>query len=47
MYARRQQLEEIVKGVKEIKMYISCVTAMTKDEDTETGFAFWIVYDWP
>ena len=47
MYVRRKELEQIFKNVKEIKMVISCVTAISKKEKTDTGFAFWIVYDRP
>ena len=36
MYARREQLKNILKAVKEIKMVIGCVTAMEKGEETDT-----------
>lgn len=47
MYVRREQLEKIFKDTPQIKMAISCVTAMERGEETDTGFCFWLAYDWP
>ena len=47
MYSRREELEQLFKTVPEIKIIISCVTAMEKGEELDTGFSFWLVFDWP
>ena len=30
-----------------MKIIISCVTAMENGEELDTGFAFWLAFDWP
>ena len=39
-----KELENILKVVTELKMVMSCVRAMGKVEEMDTGFTFWIVY---
>ena len=44
MWQKRLQLENILKSLKQIVMFIDCITAM-KSKEVKPGFAFWIAYD--
>ena len=46
--SRRIQLEKILKEIREIVMFIDCVTAMQESKhQTKAGIAFWLVFDGP
>jgi len=47
MYERRSQLEDMIKQIKQVSLFITSITAMEKHEETFTGFAVWIALDWP
>ncbi|XP_066926777.1 uncharacterized protein [Clytia hemisphaerica] len=47
MFTRRQDLENIFKDIVPVKVLISCVTAMEKGEELDTGLSFWMAFDWP
>ena len=46
MWERRIQLESVLRSVNQVFTFIDCITALKKT-DVHTGFAFWIVFDWP
>ena len=47
MFERRSQLEEIIKYIKHVSLFVTSITAMEKHEETYTGFAVWLALDWP
>ena len=48
MYEKRIILESILREIKQIVMFINCVTSLKeKEHSIQSGFGFWIAYDWP
>ena len=59
MHEKRIALEAAIKGIAEVAIIVSCITAFEErkkknddgddDDDVEvkTGFAFWVAFKWP
>ena len=43
---KEQQLQGIFKNMKQVKMFVSCVTAV-KSKDYLAGICYWLAYDFP
>ena len=44
MWEQRLKLEGVLKGLKQVVLFIDCITAM-QNKKISCGFAFWIAYD--
>ena len=51
MWSKRVQLESMLKEIKPVVAFISCITAVDERKKSENswkaGYTFWIAFDWP
>ena len=54
MQEMRSKLEAAIKGIKEVGIFISCITAQEERKlkgqqhpEIKTGFSFWVAFEWP